>query len=110
MARVKKGMNAHKRHKKILRQAKGFYGQKHKKEIEAAQNIAKFYGVELITLDLGKIFSYSDCSLLEGSSNEIPEGSYEEQLKETNGSPVSTYVPASPTLSARVAKTCSTEV
>ena len=70
-----------------------FYGQKHKKEIEAAQNIAKFYGVELITLDLGKIFSYSDCSLLEGSSNEIPEGSYEEQLKETNGSPVSTYVP-----------------
>ena len=70
-----------------------FYGQKHKKEIEAAQNIAKFYGVELITLDLGKIFLYSDCSLLEGSSNEIPEGSYEEQLKETNGSPVSTYVP-----------------
>ncbi|MBP0962348.1 MAG: 7-cyano-7-deazaguanine synthase QueC [Oscillospiraceae bacterium] len=70
-----------------------FYGQKHKKEIEAAQNIAKYYGVELITLDLGKIFSYSDCSLLEGSDNEIPEGSYEEQLKETNGSPVSTYVP-----------------
>ena len=70
-----------------------FYGQKHKKEIEAAQNIAKYYGVELITLDLGKIFSYSDCSLLEGSANEIPEGSYEEQLKETNGSPVSTYVP-----------------
>ena len=30
MARVKKGVNAHKRHKKILRQAKGFYGQKHK--------------------------------------------------------------------------------
>ena len=30
MARVKKGVNAHKRHKKILRQAKGFYGQKSK--------------------------------------------------------------------------------
>ena len=26
MARVKKGVNAHKRHKKILKQAKGFYG------------------------------------------------------------------------------------
>ena len=25
MARVKKGVNAHKRHKKILKQAKGFY-------------------------------------------------------------------------------------
>jgi large subunit ribosomal protein L20 len=30
MARVKKGLNAHKRHKKILKQAKGFYGQKSK--------------------------------------------------------------------------------
>ena len=29
MARVKKGMNAHKRHKKVLKQAKGFYGAKH---------------------------------------------------------------------------------
>ena len=30
MARVKKGLNAHKRHKKILKLAKGFYGAKHK--------------------------------------------------------------------------------
>ncbi|MDR1779094.1 MAG: 50S ribosomal protein L20 [Clostridiales Family XIII bacterium] len=30
MARVKKGLNAHKRHKKILKQAKGYYGQKSK--------------------------------------------------------------------------------
>lgn len=30
MARVKKGVNAHKRHKKILKQAKGFYGMKSK--------------------------------------------------------------------------------
>ena len=28
MARVKKGVNAHKRHKKILKLAKGFYGAK----------------------------------------------------------------------------------
>ena len=28
MARVKKGVNAHKRHKKVLKQAKGFYGSK----------------------------------------------------------------------------------
>ena len=28
MARVKKGLNAHKRHKKILKLAKGFYGNK----------------------------------------------------------------------------------
>ncbi|MBR0599460.1 50S ribosomal protein L20 [Sinanaerobacter chloroacetimidivorans] len=30
MARVKKGLNARKRHKKILKLAKGFYGQKSK--------------------------------------------------------------------------------
>jgi large subunit ribosomal protein L20 len=30
MARVKKGVSAHKRHKKILKLAKGFYGQKSK--------------------------------------------------------------------------------
>ena len=30
MARVKKGVNAHKRHKKVLKLAKGFYGQKSK--------------------------------------------------------------------------------
>ena len=30
MARVKNGMNTHKRHKKLLKQAKGFYGSKSK--------------------------------------------------------------------------------
>jgi large subunit ribosomal protein L20 len=30
MARVKKGLNAHKRHKKILKLARGFYGAKSK--------------------------------------------------------------------------------
>ena len=29
MARLKKGLNAHKRHKKVLKMAKGFYGAKH---------------------------------------------------------------------------------
>ena len=30
MARVKKGVNAHKRHKKVLKMAKGYYGAKSK--------------------------------------------------------------------------------
>lgn len=70
-----------------------FYGQKHKKEIESAGKIADYYNVELLTLDLGKIFSFSSCSLLEGSDEEIPLESYAEQLKKTGGEPVSTYVP-----------------
>lgn len=69
------------------------YGQKHTKEIEVSDNIAKYYGVEHIYLDLAKIFQYSDCSLLAGSDKEIPKESYSEQLKKTDGKPVSTYVP-----------------
>ncbi len=70
-----------------------FYGQKHNKEIEAADRIAAYYGVEHIRLDLEKIFAYSNCSLLVHSDQEIPEEEYSEQLKKTGGKPVSTYVP-----------------
>ncbi len=70
-----------------------YYGQKHSKEIEAAEKIAAHYGVKLRTLDLALIFADSDCSLLKGSSAEIPKESYADQLNETDGAPVSTYVP-----------------
>lgn len=69
------------------------YGQKHTKEVEAAHKVADYYGVEMLHLDLTEIFKYSDCSLLSHSSKEIPEESYAEQLKHTDGKPVSTYVP-----------------
>lgn len=69
------------------------YGQKHTKEIDSARAVAKHYGVELQELDLSEMFRFSDCSLLKGSSGEVPHESYAQQLKETDGSPVSTYVP-----------------
>ena len=69
------------------------YGQKHDKEVEAAQKIAAYYGVRLMTLDLSTIFADSNCSLLQGSDREIPKESYAEQLESGDGSPVSTYVP-----------------
>ena len=69
------------------------YGQKHTKELEAARAVAAYYGVRLQALDLAAIFADSDCSLLKGSSQEIPKKSYAEQLSETDGAPVSTYVP-----------------
>ena len=70
------------------------YGQKHDKEIQAASAVAKYYGVEQLFLDLSLIFSYSNCSLLKQSTEEIPEESYSEQIKATGGNkPVSTYVP-----------------
>lgn len=70
-----------------------YYGQKHNKEIESAEKIVRYYGVKWQTLDLSLIFADSDCSLLKGSSDDIPKESYSEQLSKTNGSPVSTYVP-----------------
>lgn len=69
------------------------YGQKHRREIEAAEKIAEFYNVEKIDLDLSLIFKFSDCSLLESSNEKIPHKSYGEQLENTGGLPVSTYVP-----------------
>ena len=70
------------------------YGQTHSKEIEAAKAVAQHYGVEQLFLDLGLIFQYSNCSLLQQSTEEIPEESYAEQIEKTGGeTPVSTYVP-----------------
>lgn len=69
------------------------YGQKHSKELEAAQKIAEYYDVMLKTIDLSKIFEDSNCSLLQGSTEDIPTESYDQQLKKSGGSPVSTYVP-----------------
>lgn len=69
------------------------YGQKHSKELLAARNIANYYSVELIELNLAKIFEYSNCSLLTHSTADIPHGSYDEQLKNSTTATVSTYVP-----------------
>ena len=70
-----------------------YYGQKHSKELECAKKISKHYGVKHIKFDVSKIFESSNCSLLTDSTERIPEKSYDEQLKETNGQPVTTYVP-----------------
>lgn len=68
-----------------------FYGQKHDKEIQSAQNVAKYYGVEYIELDMSRVLDYSDCSLLSHSTKEIEHKAYAEQIKEKGF--VDTYVP-----------------
>ena len=70
-----------------------FYGQKHAREIESARAIAQYYKVHLHSLDLTPVFANSASSLIADSKNDIPHTDYAEQLRETNGSPVSTYVP-----------------
>lgn len=70
-----------------------FYGQKHAKELECADKVAKFYEVKHYELDLSSIMKYSNCPLLKGSTEKIKHESYAEQIKENGEGMVSTYVP-----------------
>ena len=70
-----------------------FYGQKHAKELECANKVAKFYEVKHYELDLSNIMKYSNCPLLKGSTEKIKHESYAEQIKENGEGMVSTYVP-----------------
>lgn len=68
------------------------YGQKHEKELQAAQAVAAHYGVAQSFLDLGAVFLHSDSALLAHSTQAMPQGSYESQQAE-EGASLSTYVP-----------------
>ena len=69
------------------------YGQKHDKEVQAAEAILQHYGMQGMEIDLTPVFAHSNCSLLAHSDEAVPEASYAEQLAGTHGAPVSTYVP-----------------
>ena len=70
-----------------------FYGQRHDKELECARQIAEKMGVPHYELDLSSVFANSSNPLIKSSHVEIVHGSYDEQIKDLNGGPVSTYVP-----------------
>lgn len=70
-----------------------FYGQKHDKELKAAEKIAEYFGVKHYTIDLSGIMKYSNCSLLKNSTEKIKHKSYAEQIAEDGEGMVSTYVP-----------------
>ena len=63
------------------------YGQKHIKEIESARKVAEYYGIPLYTVDLSKTYEFSNCSLLQHSTEAIEHKSYAEQKH------LATYVP-----------------
>lgn len=70
-----------------------YYGQKHSIELECAKKIAEYYDVKHMEIDLSKIFSYSNCSLLANSTEEIRHKSYADQIAEDGEGMVRTYVP-----------------
>ena len=71
-----------------------YYGQKHKRELEAADRVAASYKVALMQANLSKVYQLSDCPLLMTSHQKIKHESYADQLKELGGEgTVDTYVP-----------------
>ena len=72
-----------------------YYGQKHSKELECADKIAKWYGVDHRVIDLSKtgIMDDSNCPLLAGSTEEIKHESYADQIAHDGEGMVRTYVP-----------------
>lgn len=70
-----------------------YYNQKHSKELECAKKISDHYHLDHYELDLSSVLKYSNCSLLQDSSEEIPNKSYAEQIEENGDGKVSTYVP-----------------
>lgn len=68
-----------------------YYGQTLKKEIESASKLAEYYGLAHYEFDLSQIFKFSDCTLLEHSSQAIVEESYEEQFDSKEI--ITSYVP-----------------
>lgn len=69
------------------------YGQKHKKELQCAENIANYYELPHYVLNLADIMKYSNCPLLEGSTEEIRHESYADQIAADGEGMVRTYVP-----------------
>lgn len=69
------------------------YGQRHSRELECADKIAKYYEVNHYILDLSNVLQYSNCSLLAHSTEDIPEQSYADQIAQNGEGKVSTYVP-----------------
>ena len=71
------------------------YGQKHFKELQCAEDVARYYGIDHRVIDLcgTHIMDDSNCTLLRQSTEEIPEQSYAEQISNTKDGMVNTYVP-----------------
>lgn len=67
------------------------YGQKHSAEAEAAARIADIYGADHVLIDLPRIFSGTESTLVADNDLPMPQMSYEDMNESYGVSP--TYVP-----------------
>ena len=75
--------------------AVGFeYGSKHPQELDRAQQIANYYGVDFQVIQiLPEIFKGSTCTMLKGSKEEVQKGKTYTEIQAEKGGKVDTYVP-----------------
>ena len=66
------------------------YGQRHKREMESARKVAKYYGVDHYEFNVEELFKYSKCSLM-ANGQDVVETTYEEQV--ADGGKITSYVP-----------------
>ena len=69
-----------------------YYGQRHRVELRAAHAVAQFYGIRQYEFDLSPIMRFSNCALLDGSTQDIIGTTYGEQVA-AHGAILPTYVP-----------------
>ena len=70
-----------------------YYGQKHDVELKCARDVSEYYHVKHLELDLSEIFKFSNCPLLDKSTEKIEHLSYAEQIERDGEGMVRTYVP-----------------
>lgn len=68
-----------------------YYGQKLDKEMDCAEKLTSYYGVEYLEIDISFAMQFSNCSLLKAGSA-VKHSSYREQLEENNLH-ITSYVP-----------------
>lgn len=69
-----------------------FYGQRHAKEMECAENIADKLGVRLIRKDISTVMEFSDSAML-ATGKQVPHEDYAAQLAKKPEGKVDTFVP-----------------
>ena len=70
-----------------------FYGQRHARELDSANKVARYYGVSHYEFDISDIMKYSNSALLSTSKQSVAKASYAAQMKESGLNKIGTYVP-----------------
>ena len=70
-----------------------FYGQRHARELDSANQVARYYGVSHYEFDVSNVMKFSNSTLLSSSKQSVAKSSYADQMKSSGMNKIGTYVP-----------------